>query len=111
MTATPQVSEVSRRAGMALVYRARHVLVLENSKVSDAEAVDPIGVYDPNYNDVRSLVRDYTTALNIVPKYGYEYIFATVQKPKDLSMFHKIIARPKSYKDVKLPVRLASEGR
>ncbi len=77
--------------------------------MAGAETVDPIGVYDPR--SVREVVKEYTTALNLVPKRGYRYIFAVVEDPRELHAFRKVLIRPESPEDVRLATRLAREGK
>ncbi|WP_148679794.1 6-pyruvoyl-tetrahydropterin synthase-related protein [Methanopyrus kandleri] len=96
-------------AGLTPVYKSKWIRVLENRRIAGAEAVDPIGVYDPR--SVREVVKEYTTALNLVPKRGYRYIFAVVEDPRELSAFRKVLIRPESPEDVRLAVRLAREGK
>ncbi|WP_457615257.1 6-pyruvoyl-tetrahydropterin synthase-related protein [Methanopyrus sp.] len=97
-------------AGLVPVHRSGHIIVLENKWGADAEAVNPIGVYDPRPN-FRELVKEYTTALNLVPRRGYRYVFAIVRHPKDLHEFRKVLIRPRSPRDVRLALQLAREGK
>ncbi|WP_457619673.1 6-pyruvoyl-tetrahydropterin synthase-related protein, partial [Methanopyrus sp.] len=97
-------------AGLVPVHRSGHIIVLENREVAGAEAVDPIGVYDPRPN-FRELVKEYTTALNLVPERGYRYVFAMAEDPRELHAFRKVLVRPGSPGDVRLALRLAREGK
>jgi len=110
VTALPSAVRAGERAGLHPAYRSGMVTVLENPRTSAADLVDPIAVYDPNVS-TRTAVRDYTTALNLIPRDGYRYAFAVVRNPRYLWAFRKVLIRPASPNDVALALNLASSGK
>lgn len=109
LTVSPTVARDAERHGLKLVHSEGPVMILENRRTSFAEAVDPIGVYDPNVGPERAL-EAYTTALVLIPYRGDRFTFAVVGDASNLRAFDRILIRPKSRRDVRTALMLARTG-
>ncbi|MEO2241027.1 MAG: hypothetical protein ABGY09_03040, partial [Euryarchaeota archaeon] len=109
LTVSPTVARDAERHGLKPVHREGPVTILENRRASFAEAVDPIGVYDPNV-DVEMALEAYTTALVLTPYQGDGFTFAVVGDVSDLRKFDRVLVRPGSRRDVVEALKLARAG-